>query len=83
MEAGFSTPFDSVTEAARKRLHSSPYMPVRSVSCEFDQGVLHLRGCLSSFYQKQLAQEAVAGLSGVEKVVNEVVVPGRLEGGSL
>jgi len=29
---------------------------------------------LSSFYQKQLAQQAVIGLSGVEQVVNEVVV---------
>jgi hypothetical protein len=29
---------------------------------------------LSSFYQKQLAQEAVAGLLGVEEVINEVVV---------
>jgi len=74
MESSFSTPFDSVTESARKRLRSSPYLPVRSLSCEFDRGVLRLRGRLSSFYQKQLAQQAVVGLSGVEEVVNEVVV---------
>ena len=53
-------------------------MPVRSLSCEFDRGVLRLRGRLSSFYQKQLAQEAVAGLSGVEEVINEVVVASML-----
>jgi hypothetical protein len=36
---------------------------------------------LSSFYHKQLAQQAVVGLSGVEEVVNEVVVaPGDLKG---
>jgi osmotically-inducible protein OsmY len=74
MESSFSTPFHDVTETAQERLRQSPYMPVRSLSCEFDRGVLRLRGRLSSFYQKQLAQEAVAGLSGVEQVVNEVVV---------
>ncbi|MGO8746672.1 MAG: BON domain-containing protein [Thermoguttaceae bacterium] len=70
----FSTPFRDVTEEARERLRQSPYMPVRSLSCEFDRGVLRLRGSLSSFYQKQLAQEAVVGLSGVEEIVNEVAV---------
>ena len=74
MESSFSTPFGSVTESARERLRSSPYMPVRSLACEFDRGVLRLRGRLSSFYQKQIAQQAVIGLSGVEEVVNEVVV---------
>lgn len=63
-----------VTETARERLLRSPYMSVRSVSCEFDRGVLRLRGRVSSFYQKQVAQESVTGLSGVEQVVNEVVV---------
>ncbi len=55
-------------------------MSVRSLACEFDRGVLRLRGRLSSFYQKQLAQQAVIGLFGVEQVVNEVVVSRRLEG---
>jgi hypothetical protein len=35
---------------------------------------------LSSFYQKQLAQEAVAHLSGVMEVVNEVAVVTGYEG---
>jgi hypothetical protein len=33
-----------------------------------------LRGRLSSYYQKQLAQEAVAGLPGVVGVVNQAEV---------
>ncbi len=74
MGSSFSTPFRDVTEEARERLRRSPYMPVRSLSCEFERGVLRLRGSLSSFYQKQLAQEAVVGLSGVEEIVNEVAV---------
>lgn len=74
MDSSLAIPFDSVTESAKERLRSSPYLPVRSLACEFDRGVLRLRGRLSSFYQKQLAQEAVAGLLGVEEVINEVVV---------
>jgi len=74
MEASFSNPFDNVTERAKERLRESPYLTVRSLACEFDRGVLRLRGRVSSFYQKQLAQQAVLGLSGVDEVVNEAVV---------
>ncbi len=74
MDSSFSSPVHDVTEKARERLRGSPYFRVRSLSCEFDRGVLRLRGRLSSFYQKQLAQEAVVGLSGVEEVINEIVV---------
>ena len=74
MESSFSTPNHDVTERARERLRQSPHQEVRSVSCEFERGVLRLRGRLSSFYHKQLAQEAVAHMSGVREVVNEVVV---------
>jgi hypothetical protein len=35
---------------------------------------------LSSFYQKQLAQEAVIGLSGVREVVNDAAVFPKQEG---
>jgi osmotically-inducible protein OsmY len=74
MESLLSNPELDVTARARERLRLSPHYDVRSVSCEFDRGVLCLRGRLSSFYQKQLAQETVAHLPGVKRVVNEVVV---------
>jgi osmotically-inducible protein OsmY len=74
MESSLFTPHHDVTERAQERLRQSPHHGVRSVSCEFDRGVLRLRGRLSSFYHKQLAQEAVAHMSGVREVVNEVVV---------
>jgi osmotically-inducible protein OsmY len=74
MEAPIVKHGHEVTERARMRLCQSPYPALRTVSCEFDRGVLRLRGHLPSFYQKQLAQEAVARLSGVTRVVNEVSV---------
>lgn len=63
-----------VAKAAKARLEKSPYMTIRRMSCECDQGVLFLRGQLPNFYQKQLAQETVAKLEGVVQLVNEIEV---------
>ena len=61
-------------EAAQNRLLRTSYHSLRTVTCEYDRGVLFLRGRLPSYYQKQLAQEAVVGMDGVSKVVNETEV---------
>jgi osmotically-inducible protein OsmY len=66
--------FDDVTQAARRRLSESPYATIRRVSCEYDGGMLRLRGHVPTFYHKQLAQEAVADLDGVLQVVNQTEV---------
>jgi osmotically-inducible protein OsmY len=63
-----------IAEAAGDRLRKSPYLEVRDISCQCDHGMLFLRGRLSTFYHKQVAQEAVAGLAGVVQVVNEIEV---------
>jgi len=65
---------DQVAAAAKQCLRSSPYFTIRELSCEHDEGVLVLRGRLPSFYHKQLAQTAVAGVPGVAQVVNLVEV---------
>ena len=70
-----SLPSCHLVQAAEARLRTIPYVTVQRIACECDdQGVLFLRGHLPSFYQKQLAQEAVAGLPGVTQVVNETQV---------
>ena len=66
--------FEGIEEAATECLVKSPYHEVRRVTCEYDRGTLFLRGRLSSFHQKQVAQEAVAGVKGVTQVVNEIEV---------
>jgi osmotically-inducible protein OsmY len=64
-----------VTQAANARLRSSPYPDVQRILCECShEGVIFLRGWLPSFYQKQLAQEAVASVPGVTQVVNDTEV---------
>ncbi len=47
---------------------------VKRVSCEYANGLLVLRGALSSYYQKQLAQEAVRHVEGVRQIRNEIQV---------
>ena len=44
------------------------------LTCEFREGLLLLRGRVSSYYYKQVAQEAVLGLEKVEQVVNQIEV---------
>jgi len=63
-----------VAKAAEARLRTSPYSALRNLSCECDDGVLVLHGPLGSYYHKQLAQETVAGIGGVNRVVNEIEV---------
>ena len=64
----------AIAEAATECLRDSPYKAMRRVSCECKHGVLFLRGRLFSFHEKQVAQEVVAGISGVTQVVNEIQV---------
>ena len=63
-----------VVARAKDRLQRAPCPPLRFVSCEFDGGVLILHGQVPTFFQKQLAQEAVFKLDGVTQVVNQVEV---------
>lgn len=56
------------------RLAACPYPVLRRVLCEFQHGVLTLRGQLPTFFHKQMAQEAVGGLAGVRQVVNQIEV---------
>jgi osmotically-inducible protein OsmY len=63
-----------IAEAAKHRMLDRPHLTRQRLWCEFDRGRLFLRGQVPSFYLKQLAQEAVVGLEGVQQVVNEIEV---------
>ncbi|MGO9112076.1 MAG: BON domain-containing protein [Thermoguttaceae bacterium] len=64
----------AIMEMAMERLRASPYKARQRVTCKCKDGVLILRGRLFSFHEKQVAQEVVAGVSGVTQVVNEIQV---------
>ncbi len=65
---------DITTVAAESRLLRSPYVELRRISCEFREGILTLRGCVSSYYLKQIAQNLVGQLAGVMEIDNRVNV---------
>lgn len=65
---------EGIVAAAKARLAKVPHLSVQRIWCDFSGGRLVLRGHVPSFYLKQLAQEAVAGLSGVTQVINDIEV---------
>jgi osmotically-inducible protein OsmY len=65
---------DRVVATAQGCLQRCPYRAIHAVNCHYHQGVITLRGVLSSYFFKQMAQETVAGIQDVDRVVNEIEV---------
>jgi hypothetical protein len=67
----------SLQAEAERALRSGPYPALKKLSCDCRGGVLVLRGCLPSYYLKQIAQEVVAHhLPGAGRLDNQIqVVP--------
>jgi osmotically-inducible protein OsmY len=63
-----------VVELAEDRLRSSPYLALRVIDCADHEGSVTLRGCVPTYYLKQLAQEIVAGTDGVRAIHNRIQV---------
>lgn len=55
-------------------LEKHPHLNGRMLRFEADAGRVTLKGVVSSFYQKQLAQEAVRRVQGVAAVENQLEV---------
>ncbi len=55
-------------------LEQDPYVGRRNLRFETNQGRVTLRGVVSTYYQKQMAQEAVRRVDGVDEITNELEV---------
>ena len=66
---------DPLAEEAQRVLSESAYADLRRLRCDCQEGVVSIRGRLPSFYLKQMAQTAVARISGVRRVNNQIKVP--------
>ena len=64
----------SIGQVAERRLRESPYFYLRSLSCDYRDGRLTLRGRVPFSRLKQFAEAIVARVAGVEEVVNRVEV---------
>ncbi len=58
-------------------LNQSPYFSPRQVQIEATEGNVRLEGTVGSFYQKQMAQELVRRVDGVDTVENQLQVNWR------
>ena len=70
-----------IAQTARNRLERCAHAQLRNVRCEFDhsRGVLTLRGHVSSYYLKQLAQATVADVEAVECIENLLEVDSSVQ----
>jgi osmotically-inducible protein OsmY len=57
-------------ERIHNALTASPYLPSQQVRVEAADGRVVLKGSVRSFFQKQMAQEAIRRIDGVETIDN-------------
>ena len=69
-----TSPPCAIAAIAEARFRANSHTALRGIACKSEQGVLVLEGHLSTFFQKQLAQEIVANIEGILQVVNHIEV---------
>jgi osmotically-inducible protein OsmY len=55
-------------------LERNPYLTRRNLRFETSAGRVTLRGVVNTFFQKQMAQEAIRHVDGVDEITNELEV---------
>ncbi len=65
-----AAPTSRLLEQISMALQSSPYVPKQRVLVETQAGAVRLKGNVDSFFQKQMAQEVIRRLDGVEQIEN-------------
>ncbi len=63
-----------LVDRARSALESSPHLARKQFRLEARQGRIILRGTVASYYQKQMAQETLRKLDGVDEIENHLQV---------
>jgi hypothetical protein len=65
---------DSIEGKAESRLYESTYSELHHIECTFRHGILTLCGTVSTFFVRQIAQELIEDLEGIEIIDNQLVV---------
>lgn len=65
---------NGIRQFAEEALSTRMLAASRTIRCEYREGMLLLRGQVKSYYAKQLAQESVLAIDGVDQVVNHLKV---------
>ena len=64
----------TLTELVDAALRQSPYFSRRRVKFETERGRVVLRGTVGSFFHKQMAQEILRRVDGVDRIDNQLEV---------
>ena len=60
----------SLQDQVENILSANPYLTHQKLQSETERGRVVLRGVVRSFYQKQMAQETLRHVDGVEEIEN-------------
>ena len=71
---GLSVGCVALADRAMSAIRKSPHIMSRNVDLVAEQGRIVLRGTVKSFFQKQMAQEALRRIEGVETIENQLEV---------
>jgi len=69
-----STAECTLTKRISSAIDKHPHLTGRGVHFEAREGHVVLRGTVRSYYQKQMAQEALRRLEGVDRIENQLEV---------
>jgi osmotically-inducible protein OsmY len=68
------TTADSLHQKVSAALQTSPHLQAKNLRFEAYEGRITLQGQVSTWYQKQMAQETLLRLDGVHRVENQLEV---------
>ncbi len=66
-----------LVERIEKALSRNPYVPKRRLRIETHAGRVVVRGVVQSYFQKQMVQETLRKVEGIEEICNELEVATR------
>jgi osmotically-inducible protein OsmY len=61
-------------DRVQRALQGNPYVSPRLLRFETSEGRVTLRGVVGTYFQKQMAQEAIRHVAGVQEITNELEV---------
>ncbi len=64
----------SLDDQVLTALEQSPFVSKRNLNFETQEGRVTLRGVVETYYQKQMAQESLRDVQGVDEISNELEV---------
>jgi osmotically-inducible protein OsmY len=70
MEATLAPPRPALLDQVNGALSRSPYVSGNDMRVETTGGVVRLEGAVRSFFHKQMAQELIRRVDGVERIEN-------------